>query len=299
MKKSKEPTILVYDVETTPLKSWHFALGKQVLRHNSLDPCYSMYEIICLSYMYDTDKKATILDWGEKGEDSSKIIHEFDKIIKDAQDRQILIIGKNNKRFDDKHINTQQWLIGADPMPNWAADTDDLESQFRKYFYFPSYSLDAISKLKGLGGKTKMEFQDWIDCVQYKQVQRCITEVTSDVVMLNKICLFFLKRPLSEVLKEGKLAFNKMRKYNGKDSEDTMKLLLSIIPYCKFKSRIMPRFEGELRCQQQNCGSRDIIRNGTRVERGIRKQKFYCKEHGGYAGKATILKDGTFGKMGQ
>lgn len=291
----KSPSLLVYDIETTPLKSWHFALGKQVIRHGSLDRMYRKYNIICLSYMYDTDTKPKVLHWGTNGEGSELIIKEFDKVIKEAQDNQVLIIGKNNKRFDDKHIKTHQWLTGADPMPTWATYTDDLESQIRSAFYLPSFSLDAVSELRGYGGKQKMEFSDWVFNVEYKLAQIAINELGEEAAALAYPV--FVGKDLKSAIKDGKSAFKRMKDYNGKDVMDTMALVKDVMPYCKFKTRKMARYKGELRCIQPNCGGTDIKRNGTRVEAGNRTQLFYCNEHGGYAGKATIKEDGTFGKM--
>lgn len=292
---NKEPSILVYDIETTLLKSWHFGLGKQVLRHNSLDRCYKMYGMICLSYMYDTDKKPTTIGWGEDGEGSEVIIEQFDKVIKEAKDKQILIVGKNNKRFDDKHINTHQWLTGGEPMPQWATYTEDLESQLRKQFYFPSFSLDAISELRGYGGKEKMDFSDWVDNADYKLLQIAVNKFGEHVAA--NVCELYQGRTYREIMDAGREAYAKMKQYNAKDVSDTMALVLDVLPYCKFKSTIMPRYKGELRCLQQNCGSTNLARNGTRILNGVRYQQFLCKDTGHYAGRARILDDGTFGKM--
>lgn len=291
----KEPSLLVYDIESTPLKSWHFSLGKQVIRHGSLDRMYRKYNIICLSYMYDNEEEPTILHWGTNGESSERIIKEFDKVIKEAQDNQILIIGKNNKRFDDKHINTHQWLTGADPMPTWATYTEDLESQLRRHFYLPSFSLDAVSELRGYGGKQKMEFGDWVSNVEYKLAQVAINELGTKAAA--KAYPVFVGINIDKAIEEGKVAFEKMQEYNGKDVTDTMALVKDVMPYCKFKTRKMARYKGEMRCVQANCGSTNIRRNGTRVEAGGKVQHFYCNDHNGYAGKATIKEDGTYGKM--
>jgi len=177
--------ILFYDIETTPLKAWVWRCGKQVVRHDQLTADRNMYDIICITYCWNDNKKAQSLDWGYTEQDSSQMIAQFDELIKSAD----VTIGKNSDRFDVKHINTRRLLSGISGMPDWTRYTDDLEKQMRKYFYLPSYSLDYFSSLLGFGGKIKMEFKDWIDIV--------------------------------EKSKDGEIAFKKMIKYGKKDVEDT------------------------------------------------------------------------------
>lgn len=303
-KIEKPPRIMTYDIETTPLRSYHFGLGKQVLTHSNLDDTMSNYEIISISWMFDTDKEAKTMDWGEKGLGAQDMIRKFDKIIKSAQAAGIVIIGKNNKKFDNKHINTQRWLNpGLGSFPDWVHLTDDLETQLRKYFYFPSYSLDAISKLKGLGGKKKMEMQDWIDNVKYKQLQRAVIQI-QNLKGSNKlsqrersIIEYFLGDRYDEIVRKGKRALKKMRVYNKTDTEHTMSLILSVEPHVTFKTTAVPSYRGELKCQQQTCQSPNLYKNGKRPRNGVIYQRFGCKDCGRHAGYAQILANGKYGKM--
>ena len=47
----------------------------------------------------------------------------------------------------------------------------DRANKFRKYFYFPSYKLDFLGKTLVGAGKDKMQFQDWIDVVENKEIK--------------------------------------------------------------------------------------------------------------------------------
>ena len=98
--------------------------------------------------------------------------------------------GKNNKRFDDKHLNTMRLYHGLEGRPDLLEKVDDLETQMRRHFYLPGYGLDYFSGELGFGGKTKMFFEDWINIVE--------------------------KTP-----KTGKKAFKKMTSYCLKDVHDT------------------------------------------------------------------------------
>lgn len=212
MRADKKPSILFYDIETRPLLAYIWRLGEQVVRYHQLASGGGgdSYDIICISYAWNDGKPAKVIHWGYDKQDSTKVIREFDKIIKQAD----ITIGKNSDRFDVKHINTQRLLHDLPPLPEWVDNTDDLEKQLRKYFIFPSMGLDYISKMLGLGGKVKMEFSDWVDIVEKKK----------------------------------KVSFLKMCRYNKKDVEDTRALWNKIQPHVKPKLN-MSTFYGDFRCR--------------------------------------------------
>ncbi len=256
-KDNKEPKILFYDIETTLLKAWVWRCGKQVIRHDQLLDEANMWNMICITYCWNDGKPAKALTWepdreaGDEGNRTCKyMIADFDKLVAQAD----AVIGKNSDRFDVKHINTHRMLNLDYGVPEWVTHTDDLEKQMRRYFALPSFSLDYFSKLLGLGGKKKMEFQDWIDIAENKPAK-------------------YLK------------AFKKMVTYGKKDVVDTR----SIWNYCSKHFR--PKFNaatfyGEGCCT--NCGSTNIRKNGTRYAGQTRKQQWWCKDHNGFAGYTTI-----------
>lgn len=249
MSKTVKPKILFYDIETRPLLAYVWSLGEQVVRHHQLAKQGDSYGIICISYAWNDGKPAKVIHWDYNKQDSGRVVREFDKIIKQAD----ITIGKNSDRFDVKHINTQRFINNLPPLPEWVDNTDDLEKQLRKYFIFPSQSLDYISKALGLGGKVKMEFQDWVDIVE----------------------------------KKSKASFLKMCKYNKKDVEDTRALWNRVQPHIKPKLN-MSTFHGDFRCR--NCGSQDVRKDGLR-RCGVRVyQTYVCRKHNGYAGRVAIPK---------
>lgn len=251
-----KPKILVYDIETTPVLAWIWRLGDQTVRHGQLHKEFNVTKIICITYRWLHHKKSKALVFDIDKQDDSKIIKEFDEIIKEAD----VVIGKNNKRFDDKHINFRRFMHGLEPMPDWTKKSDDLEKQMRKHFNMQSYSLDYFSDLMGQGGKIKMEFDDWIQIVYNKNKSR----------------------------------LNKMVKYGKKDTDDTAELIKKVWKYVSPQFNYST-FKGKHSCTL--CGSENIKRNGTRVAGGVKKQAWYCNDHGGFAGYTTILKSGKDGKM--
>lgn len=249
--KVNKPAILFYDIETSPLKAYVWGLGKQVVRHNQLDVDWSRHGIICITYCWNDGKPAQCIDWGYEEQDTGKVVKEFDKIIKQAD----WVIGKNSDKFDSRMINAARMFAGLPGMPEWMRYRDDLEKQMRKYFRLPSQSLDYISGQLGLGGKIKMEFQDWID----------ICEKTAN----------------------GEKALAKMIKYGKKDVVDTRTL------WNKLSEHFEPRFNAAtyyhecLACK--HCGSTELTPNTREKHQGKTIYREYrCKDCGRYAGRSRV-----------
>ena len=254
--------ILFYDLETTPLPCYVWRLGEQVVRHNQLIRKHGELphtRIICATYCWNDGKSAKSIGWGFTEQDSQKVVVAFDDLIRQADH----IIGKNSDSFDNKHLNTVRLLEGGKPIPDWTKKTDDLEKHIRKAFNLPSNSLDYLSEVLGLGGKIKMEFDDWVSIVERHPVK-------------------------------GPIAYKKMLKYGLKDVEDTRAAWDKVAPH------ILPKLK--VNCDNAygtcvRCGSTQLRKDGCSIVAGIRRQRFECKSCGRFAGTAAIKKDGTFGKV--
>jgi len=237
MSKKTKPAVLYYDIETKPLQAWLWSPGKQFVNHKQLVKQHSRYGIICVTYCWNDDRPAQCIDWGYEEQDTARVVREFDKVIRQADH----IIGKNNKRFDDKMINAARMLEGLPPMPSWASTNDDLEQQMRRFFRLPSQSLDYISNQLGLGGKIKMEMQDWIDIVEKNS--------------------------------NGEKALAKMIKYGKKDVVDTRSLWYRLEKY------IEPKFNEHLGgCE--DCGSFNRKKSGFAYSAAGKRQRYTCKDCG-------------------
>lgn len=249
---TKKAKILFYDIETSPLKAWVWGTGEQYVRHQQLDKNHRMWGIICVTYCFNDGKPAKVIDWGYNEQDTAKVVAEFDEIIKSADHT----IGKNSDRFDTKMINACRMFAGLPGMPEWTKYTDDLEKQMRRYFRLPSQSLDYISDMLGLGGKIKMEMQDWVDIVEKND--------------------------------NGLKSFNKMLKYGKKDVEDTRLL------WDKLSQHFDPKFNcaafvGE-RLACKHCGSTNLKPNGSRVSGQTVYKQYICCDCFKYAGRTPISK---------
>jgi hypothetical protein len=229
--------ILFYDIETSPLKAWIWGCGEQYIRHNQLDKDYNRWGIICITYCWNDGKPAKVIGWDYEKQDTGSVVAEFDEIIKQA-DR---TIGKNSDRFDTKMINAARMFAGLPGYPEWTTRTDDLEKQMRRYFRVPSQALDYYSNQLGLGGKIKMEMQDWIDIVEKNE--------------------------------NGLKSYNKMLKYGKKDVEDTRKL------WYMLEEHFTPKFDERVPgCGE--CGSFDRRKSGFSYTCAGKKQRYTCNKCG-------------------
>ncbi len=243
--KNNSPKILFYDVETAPLKAWVFHCGKQVVRPSQLVVGHDKPDILCVCWSWEGEKKVHSLTW-DKHNNSKKMIKEFTEVCQEAD----LIIGKNNKSFDDKYVNTMRMFHGLPGEPLLMQKVDDLQAQMKQNFYLPSHRLDYISKMLGLGGKEKMDLDDWIAIVDLKD----------------------------------KAAMDKMVFYCKKDVTDTK----TIWNYCKghFKRPVLNHSTWKKDVCCTVCGSDAIISCGSATDtKGNKYRKLHCNAHHGYAGK--------------
>lgn len=257
MKVSEKTKILIFDIETPLLKAYIWDCGDQVVRHDQLVPGWDQFNIICIAYKWSHEKKIHVLHWDYDSQDSSGMIEEFDKIVEQAD----IIVGKNSNKFDIKMVNGVRFLKGLKPFPQWAASKSDIEVQCRKHFRFPSQSLEYLAKNLGMGGKDKMERQDWIN----------IQEKTAD----------------------GPKAFKKMLRYCVRDVKLTDELLKRLDEYIISDLNSNDFSRDGLVCRLITCGSSDIIKNGTRIVKRRLMQRYHCNTHNGYAGLGAVNKDGN------
>lgn len=283
MKKIKLPyKLLTYDIETKLKQFYGFALGEQVVRHTQMTR-RSIYQhnIICIAAKwYDADKVMLF-----KGDTA---VEDFDKEARKAE----VCLGKNNKRFDVKYINTERMMRGLKPYPEWMDTAEDLESQMRKYFNFPSQSLDYISTLFGDGGKVKMEFVDWVDIHNYE----LYLELTKKWALHDDQCYALFRTTAQSIRGKGKRALKKMYFYNKKDALDTEAALVKVLPYIKL------RYNASNDDGCTTCGSKNLEPTKTTIQGRTKYQHFECLDHNGYAGKCTYIytkqRNKKFGKMG-
>jgi len=287
------PKVLTYDTETPLLPFWAFRPGTKVhLSHKMMMNMQDIPDMLCITYQFLDEDKAHCLRWDpEKGEDSSKIIAEFDKIVKTAD----ITLGQNSDSFDVKHINTQRMIHDLHPLPEWASVTDDLLKQVKANFNLPSNRLDYMSSLLGLKGKNPIELQDWVNIAMYIRACRFWLSVDKDNKSTSSFCMIMFGKKWSVVRRDGRQSFDDMCTYGLKDASDTVLVWKKFAPHFKKPKFNLVKWYGNqdgnfLICK--HCGSKDLTKNGTDIRKTPIKQKFYCNGCNRDAGRAKILKAG-------
>lgn len=272
---------LIYDIETMLNIAMTFGTGKTVIRSNQLLRGYfHRNRIIMIAYRWSHEKKTRYLTWGKNEADEKEMIRQFFKLVKEAD----VIIGKNNKAFDDKHMNTEALLqdIGHEYFfAHWSSYVEDLQQLTKKRLRLPSQSLDYISNEMGLGGKNPMQFYDWESLLYYRMYQLKI--ITTDNQSKG-----LLKMSIKDIIKEGKAAEKRMIKYGKKDVDDTLAVYNRVNKYFPATNKVTNNG-----CR--HCGSSDLIKNGTRSRGGHKYQQLTCKSCHRHAGERKILNNGNEG----
>lgn len=266
-KKKDEPVILVHDWETSLLQFFAFQTGKQVLTHKQLVDPAEHTKLICGSwgFVHEPTSKIKTVGYGFRKQDSTKPLKAFLKDLKKAD----IVVGKNNRMFDDKHIRTIALLhdIPLDASTLHLLDnSDDLETVVRKNFYLPSNSLDYILKALKIKNKSKMEFNDWVK--------------------------IYLKQDIK--------AYNKMMKYCANDVAGTINAFKKISPYVTWRNKAhkikqvkklqrgRPKKYDYSHLSCNKCGSSNIHIHDTRAQASTVYKLFMCKDGNHYAGKASV-----------
>lgn len=280
MKKIKLPyELLIYDIENNKLRYRAFPSKRpQYLNHKQLVHGYKNQTLICISAKWYGESEIYSFT-------GPQAVQEFDKLVQKAD----VILGKNNNTFDDKHMNTQRLLGNHKSQVEWLYRSDDLETQLRRFFNLPSYSLDYISEQLGFGGKDKMEDADWNNIQDLMDTERF-----SFIKEKERFALEFFGKPYKLVISEGKKSFNKMIKYNKTDVLRTEQVLTKVLPFIKLKynaGNYTDEFNklSDIGCIL--CGHKQLKPTRITIAGQTHYQEFYCPNHEGYAGRATYKWD--------
>jgi hypothetical protein len=182
MKLYNGAKILLFDIETKPVKFWGWGVGKQYVTHDRI-VAGEKFDIICIAYKWLGQGPVKVLDWGLKEQCSKKMIDLFTKEVEQAD----LVVGHNGDKFDIRQINTQRMMHNQPPIA-WPTAEDTLK-QLRAKFYFPSFKLDYITKTLFGVGKSSMCMEDWIAIVDRKcakSLKKMKDYNVKDVLLLEK-----------------------------------------------------------------------------------------------------------------
>ena len=178
--------VLIFDIETSPMKVFSWGLGKKFLTH---DQIIQDWFIISWSakWLFDNKVAHGCLTPDEARRcDDKRIIKELWNFLDDAD----IIIAHNAKKFDIKRSNTRFILNGMiPPSPYEVIDTLTVA---RSTFSFSSNRLDYLGELVRNKGKIETNFDLWKECLKGNQValDHMVGYNIEDVELLEEVYLF-------------------------------------------------------------------------------------------------------------
>jgi len=196
LKKKQEPLkevkVLLFDIETAPLKAYVWSLWNQDIHYKSgqLDADWFMLSWSA-KWLFEKGVVSDRLKSKEAAkEDDSRIVKTIWKLLDEAQ----IVVGHNVKRFDLKRLNTRFLKHGLCP-PSHYQIVDTL-THCKKQFALTSNRLDYIGEFLGVGGKMDTGgFELWKRCMEGDETSLKIMNeyCDRDVLLLEEV--YLLIRP--------------------------------------------------------------------------------------------------------
>lgn len=153
------PKILLFDIETAPMKAFVWERWKQNI---ALNETISEWFILCWSakWLYSNEVMGESVTKEEvANEDDSRIVKDLWKLFDEAD----IVVAHNGNRFDIPKVNSRFVIHGLTPPSSYfKVDTCNVA----KYtFGFSSNKLDALASYFGVPNKLETSFELWKDCL--------------------------------------------------------------------------------------------------------------------------------------
>jgi len=180
---SKQPKILIFDIETAPMRAYVWGRWKQNIH---LEQTISEWFALSWSakWLNNPNIMSDVLTPAEVlVEDDKRIIKSMWKLFNEAD----ILISHNGSRFDVPKMNSRFVLHGLNP-PYPYRQIDTLTTA-RKEFGFSSNKLDALAGYFGIEHKSDTNFNLWVRCLQGEQEALNYMEEYNikDVVILEEV----------------------------------------------------------------------------------------------------------------
>ena len=236
----REPRILIYDVEVSPMLIWAFGEWDT----NSLRVEQHSY-MFCFSYKWLGErqvKNVALWDFPVRLKadptDDLDVVKELHRLMSEAD----IVIAHNANRFDNR-VAMERFLkhrLGP-PAPYRSVDTLQVA---RRYFKHSSNALDNLGVKLEIGRKTVKRYGDmWYGCVQGKESHQKM-----------------------------------MSRYNNQDVRVLEKLYLLLRPYITNHPNLAVISQSPDSCP--NCGGMHLQRRGFYETNTMRYQRYRCKACG-------------------
>lgn len=184
--ETKQPKVLLIDIETTPMQVHCWGTWKQRIGHEQVINDWFMLSY-SVKWLFDSKVHGSVLTSEEAiNKDDSRIARELWKYFDQAD----VLIGHNILGFDLPKAQTR-FLINklVPPSPSRVIDTLTVA---RQNFRFASNKLDYIGQLLLNDKKIHTEYQLWLRCLEgdKKSLQEMLTYNKKDVLLLEEAYVF-------------------------------------------------------------------------------------------------------------
>ena len=184
----KKENILYFDIETSHAIAAVYQLGKQYVGHTQV---LKDRKILTIAYVWNNDKKPTVLTLNLNKHDITKFDDDADKemLVRFMQQysKADVVVAHNGRRFDIARLAGRLLQLNLPPItPMLIDDTYTMT----KGLDVLSHKLDYLGRSLGLGQKIKVDIDLWIDIVWYKSkkaLKQMATYNKNDVILLRKI----------------------------------------------------------------------------------------------------------------
>ena len=182
----RQPKILLFDVETAPMKVLSWSLFKPILGHKNI---ISDWYVISWSakWLFSPDIMGDAITPEEAlANDDKRIVKSIWELIDQAD----IIIAHNGDKFDIKKLNTR-FLLHKLPPPSPYQSIDTLVIA-RKNFLLSSNRLDFLGQLIRNKGKIETNLELWIRCIngEKEALDEMLKYNKEDVNLLEEVYVF-------------------------------------------------------------------------------------------------------------
>jgi hypothetical protein len=185
---TKQPKVLLLDIETTPMQVHTWGTWKQRIGHEQIINDWFMLSYAA-KWLFESKIYSSVLTPQEAvAKDDSRISRELWKLFNDAD----VLIAHNGLRFDIPKAQTR-FLMNklAPPSPFQVIDTLKVA---QKNFRFGSNKLDYIGEMIANDRKIKTEYSLWLRCLAGDpQALRDMVVYNQKDVLLLEECYVFLR----------------------------------------------------------------------------------------------------------
>jgi len=183
--KAKLPKILIFDLESSPMISFHFGHWKQNIGldqviHNPILLTWSAKWLFSPEIISDSITPDEVLNFDDK-----RITVSLWKIINEAD----ILVAHYGQKFDEPLMNARFLINGLPPVsPYVSIDTKAVAS---RQFKFPSNKLDALAIYFGFDRKLPTDFMLWRRCMEgsAEAIEEMLKYNEQDCFLLEEIYL--------------------------------------------------------------------------------------------------------------